>query len=103
MDFIINNMLRSTNGNVVMAIHWTARKVEGDYEASIYNVVNLNEKSHDDIDFIEYANITKEIATEWLKEALGDEKIKAIENSLASVIIDLKSPKTVLGLPWETK
>lgn len=103
MDLIINNMCRNTNGNVVITIHWIAIKAEGDYEASTYGTVNLREKSPDEIDFVQYENITKEIAIEWLKDALGDEKIKAIDKSLDAVIIDLKSPQTAFGLPWEAE
>lgn len=96
-------MCRNINGNVVKTIYWIARKIQGGNEVSTYGAVDLCEKSPDEADFVQYENITKEIAIGWLKAALGDEKIKEIENSLAAAFIDLKSPQTAVGLPWETK
>ena len=101
MDLIINTMYRNTDGDVISTIHWIAKKLSDGYEASTYGSVNLQEKSPSDPSFVSYKDITQNLAIEWLKDALGTEKIAAIETELDVLISALKSPKTASGLPWQ--
>ena len=54
--------------------------------------------------FISYENLTKEIVEQWVKDALGEEKIQELEATALKSIqqrIDKKNnPEFLTGTPW---
>ena len=93
MEFKIANLDRSTDGNIVTTVHWTAIKQDGEFTASSYGSVGV--EVGDTV--IPFANLTEEVVKTWLAEKLD---LVAMEVSLDAQLADLKAPKVASGLPW---
>tara|TARA_R100001086_G_C11836925_1_gene258084 strand:- start:35 stop:523 length:489 start_codon:yes stop_codon:yes gene_type:complete len=55
------------------------------------------------VDFVEYDNLTEDIVVGWIKNILGDDKVKEIEDNLASQIDAQVNPPAATegnGVPW---
>ena len=110
MKIQINNIdrLKSDNGlqDVCKTIHYTmiVSKTVGKYEdvitydVSAIGAVGLDEPNSDD--YIAYEDLTEENVKDWVKYALGEEKMAAIETSLLNQIEEKISPNKLVGLPW---
>lgn len=96
--FNINNMDRDTADGFVNCIHWTATQVDGEFTASTYSTQSFTKG--DDATLVPYVDITKDMAIGWLKAALGDDTLAAIDASLSAQIEEQKAPKKAFGLPW---
>ena len=84
--------------DVVTTVHWTDSDPHGDHTGSSYGVVGLSEA--DSGSFTAYADITKDNAIAWAKDALGTDRVTDIETSIANQIKESKTPKTFTGVPW---
>jgi len=89
---------RDTADGFVTAAHWTASQVDGDFTASIYNTQSFTKE--DGVNLIPYADLTEEIVIGWVKTALGEEAVAAIDTSLAANIAEQKAPSKATGTPW---
>ena len=110
MKIQINNIDRyvSKDGlkDVCKTVHYTmiVSKTIGKYEdvvtydVSAIGTVWLDEPNSDD--YIEYKNLSEEKVKDWVKYALGEEKMAAIETSLLNQIEEKISPTEAIGLPW---
>lgn len=79
--------------NVVYNVHWVVTGTEEDYSATSIGtqVVPLNSEA----DFIPFEDLTNEIVVGWTKDAMGEEKVQAIEDGIANEIIELANPTSV--------
>ncbi len=79
--------------DVVYNVHWNVTGVEGEYSVTNIGtqIVPLSEGST----FIPFEDLTNEIVVEWTKEAMGEETVASIENSIANQIQDLINPTSV--------
>jgi hypothetical protein len=79
--------------NVVYNVHWIVTGTEGDYTVSNIGtqVVPLDNAA----DFIPFEDLTNEIVVEWAKEAMGEDQVQAIEDSLQAQITELENPTSV--------
>ncbi len=79
--------------NVVYNVHWIVTGTEGDYTVSNIGtqVVPLDNAT----DFIPFENLTNEVITGWTKDAMGEEQVQAVEDSIASQIAELENPTSV--------
>jgi len=79
--------------NVVYNVHWIVTGTEEDYTANSIGsqVVALDPEAQ----FIPFEDLTNEIIVEWTKDAMGEEEVQAIENSIANQIIELANPTSV--------
>jgi len=79
--------------NVVYFVHWILTGEEDDYSASYIGLqqieVNPNET------FIPFENLTNEIVTDWVKNAMGPEKVAETENAVALKISEQKNPTSI--------
>lgn len=100
MNFDIVNMDRAMPSGMVQTLHWTCSKQDGEYSASVYGSIGVPEKSPSDQDFINFDDITKEIAVAWLVAAMGAEQVAAHEAAVAAQIAAQKAPVSASGLPW---
>ena len=96
MNLIINQLDRNTNGDVVTTVHWTVSKQDGEFTASSYGTVGLEEGDT----VIPFASLTEETVKTWLSEKLD---LVAMEASLDAQLAELKAPKVATGLPWAVK
>ena len=55
------------------------------------------------VDFVEYDNLTENIVIGWVKSALGEERVKQIEDDIAAQINAKENPPAATegsGVPW---
>jgi hypothetical protein len=100
MDFKIVKIERTLPEGLCTVAHWTATKTDGDYTGSGYGVAYLPAKDPSDPTFIPYEQITEAQAVQWVKEALGQDEVDAIEAGLNDQIEAQKNPTKASGLPW---
>lgn len=85
-----------TGTDTVNCIHWSLDAVDGDYSARVYGTVSITEPTGT---YIPYSEITKDIAVDWVKNALGQEQVDTYEISVVTAINN-EANKVELGLPW---
>jgi hypothetical protein len=93
MNLIINQLDRNTDGDIVTTVHWTATKQDGDFTASSYGTVGLEQGDT----VIPFASLTEATVKTWLVDKLD---LEAMEASLDAQIEAQKNPVTATGLPW---
>jgi len=71
-------------------VHWRVEKEDGDYSASSYGSQSLN--TEDIQDFKPFDEVTSEMVEGWVKDAMGEETVTSIEESLDQQIEDKKNP-----------
>ena len=83
--------------DVVTAIHWRASDTDSDGNSgSSYGSVGVTLGK----DFIAYKDIKEANAIQWAKDALGEDEVKSIEDSIANQIAEQKTPTTASGVSW---
>ena len=99
--FKITNTDYNTDDKFIFCVHWTASKTDNDFSASTYSTQSFTKE--DGVNLIPYADLTEEIVINWVKSALGDEAVAAIDAALTANIEDQKAPKKATGTPWSQK
>lgn len=94
----ISNLDRDTADGFVTVAHWTASQVEGDFSASINNTQSFTKE--DGVNLIPYADLTEATVIEWVKNAIGDAGLEAIDAALTAQITEQKAPSKAAGTPW---
>ena len=84
--------------DVVTAVHWKASDADGDHIGQSSGMVGL--AAADSGSFTAYADITKDNAITWAKDALGTDNITDIETGIAAQITESKTPIMYSGVPW---
>ena len=79
---------------LVTTLHWTAQFSE----TSCYGSIGLGEADPDN--YTPYVDITEAQAVEWAQDALGTEKVIAIESGLTQQKQKILNPTTGKGVPW---
>jgi hypothetical protein len=93
MNLIINQLDRNTDGDIVTTVHYSAVKQDGEFTASSYGTVGLEQGDT----VIPFADLTEETVKTWLADKLD---LVAMETSLDAQLAELKAPKVASGLPW---
>lgn len=85
--------------NVVSSVTWRATATDGALSSTNYGKHNI---PYENIElFTEFSDLTQEQVLGWLKAAMGDEIVAAIESGLAINISEQKPPSAVTpALPW---
>ena len=55
------------------------------------------------VDFVEYDKLTEDVVIGWVKSALGEDKVKEIEDNIAAQIDAQENPPAAtegIGVPW---
>jgi len=94
MDYTLS---QDGHTNVVNTVHWRVSKEDGDYFGSSYGTVGLEAPSGT---FVEWADITEDIAVGWAKAALGDDQVAATEAAIDAQIAEQANPTRGEGVPW---
>ena len=79
--------------DVVYNIHWKLTGKEGEHEVEAIGTVAV--ALDPETPFIPFEDLTNEIIVGWTKEAMGEEQVQAIEDSVASQIAELENPTSV--------
>ena len=94
MDYAVS---QDGHTNVVNTVHWRVSKEDGDNSGSSYGTVGLEAPGES---FVEWDDITEEIAVGWAKAALGDEQVAATEAAIDAQIAELATPTSGTGVSW---
>jgi hypothetical protein len=81
----------------VITAHWTLTVDDGITSDSIYGAVNFKEDS-DKSDYIPFSELTSDLVIGWVKQTLGEEKVKKFEEAVISKL----APNLIVQppLPW---
>ena len=91
------DLTQGDNENIITTIHWTASDADADGNTgSSYGSVGVTLVGTPTA----YADVTEADAIGWAKDALGEEQVTAIEDSIASQIALMKTPTTATGVSW---
>jgi len=96
--FKITNTDYNTEDNFIFCVHWTASQASGDFSASIVNTQSFTKE--DGVNLIPYADLTEATVIGWVKAALGEEAVAAIDAALAAQIAEQQAPSKATGTPW---
>ena len=94
MDYAVS---QDGHTNVVNTVHWRCSKTVGDNSGSSYGTVGLEAPSGT---FVEWADITEDMAVGWAKAALGDDEVAAVEAAIDAQIAELATPTSGTGVSW---
>jgi len=91
------------DGNVppdgqIYTIHYTATHYDQGESAGMYGSIGLGDPTPGN--FTPYDQVTEAQAISWVKAALGDEQVAAIEASLEEQIQQKLNPPSASGVPW---
>lgn len=95
----ISELERHTADGVVYIVHYRVDATDGAYKAGAYGSIGLEAPAEGD-EVVAYADLTPELVTTWVKEALGAEQVEQVEAALASQISEQAAPTTAKGTPW---
>ena len=94
MDYTVS---QDGHTNVVNTVHWRVSKEDGDNSGSSYGTVGLEAPSGS---FVEWADVTEEMAVGWAKAAMGDEQVAATEAAIDAQIAEKATPTSGTGVSW---
>ncbi len=86
--------------NVVYNVHWivTGTSDQLDLQGNAYSATSIGTQTvtvNPETPFIPFEDLTNEIVVEWTKEAIGEEQVQAIEDSLKAQIAELENPTSL--------
>ena len=90
----IVNLERTQDGGVVVA-HWTASKVDGEFEAKSYGTKSFTPDPSAD-GFTAFEDLTEELIVGWFTE----EEVEQIESVLDADLASQAQPQVISGTPW---
>jgi hypothetical protein len=97
-EWNIAQLERHLTDGAVYTAHWTVSLEEEGESASAYGSVGFSDP--DPTDFTPYDELTKEQVVGWVKDALGEEQVTSVEESLANQIQEKLNPTDSPGIPW---
>jgi hypothetical protein len=88
--------------DLVFTVHWRYNaKDEDGHSAVVYSTQAVSYKEGDP--FVAFADLTPELVTEWVTDAMGEERVAALTANLAAQIEQQIHPSQVtLPPPWQT-
>jgi len=99
VTWTISTLERNTSDDGVIVAHWRASDVDGDHSGSSYGTCGFTPNAEAE-GYTAYADINESQVIDWVKGSIGDEGVKAIEDSIAAQIAELKAPAISVGTPW---
>jgi hypothetical protein len=92
----IANLERKTADGYVFTAHYTVDAHDGTYSAGAYGSIGFERPDN----LIPYADLTKDQVIEWVKDALGSDKVLEIGQALLNQINEQRNPTKAAGVPW---
>jgi hypothetical protein len=92
----IANLERETADGFVFTAHYTIAAKNNAYSASAYGSIGFERPE----DLVPYSEITEEMAIQWVKDALTEEKVEQIEGALQDRLDEQAAPTKAAGVPW---
>ena len=91
----ITNLERETADGKVIVVHYTANANNGTYSAGAYGSLGFDGEVT-----TPFADLTEEVVIDWVKDALGAEKVGEVEAALQNQIDEQRAPTKAAGVPW---
>ena len=92
----IANLERETSDGFVYTAHYTVSATDGTYSSSLYGSVGFQRPET----LIPFDDLTQDLVVEWVKEALGEERLEGINDALENQIDEQNQPTKLSGVPW---
>lgn len=88
--------------DVVYVVHWRLNGSNDNYLASVYGSQSLNfDPTDPDYEFVPYEELDEETVLNWVKFAMGEEKVSELELNIDNQIEGLINPPIqTKPLPW---
>ena len=86
--------------DVVYNVHWivTGTSDQLDPQGNAYSATNIGTQVvplNPETPFIPFDELTNEVVVGWTKDAMGEEQVQSIEDSIASQIAELENPTSI--------
>ena len=86
--------------DVVYNVHWivTGTSDQLDPQGNAYSATNIGTQVvplNPETPFIPFDELTNEVVVGWTKDAMGEEQVQGIEDSIASQIAELENPTSI--------
>ncbi len=94
----VANMERETIDGFVMTAHYTVDAVteDGAYRSGAYGRASFERPEN----LIPFADLTEDLVVQWVKEALGTDKVLEIGQALLNQLEEQRHPTKAAGVPW---
>ena len=79
--------------NVVYNVHWIVEASKGEISATSIGTKQI--EVDEDVDFIDFNDLTNATVVGWVKAAMGEEEVEAIEAGLAANIAEKENPTSI--------
>ena len=96
IEWRIANLERETNDGFIFIAHYTINAKSAAYSAGAYGNIGFERPE----DLVPYSEITEEMAIQWVKDALTEEKVEQIEEALQNQLDEQAAPTKAAGVPW---
>ena len=93
----IANLERETSDGFVFTAHYTVNANDGTYSSGAYGSLGLKRPEN----LIPYADLTEGTVIQWVKDALGEEKVQGILDALQGQLDEQRNPTKAAGVPWQ--
>ena len=94
----VANLERETIDGFVMTAHYTVDAVteDGAYRSGAYGSIGFERPEN----LIPFADLTEDLVVQWVKEALGTDKVLEIGQALLNQLEEQRHPTKAAGVPW---
>ena len=93
----IANLERETSDGFVFTAHYTVNANDGTYSSGAYGSLGFERPEN----LIPYADLTEGTVIQWVKDALGEEKVQGILDALQGQLDEQRHPSKAAGVPWQ--
>jgi hypothetical protein len=101
MKWSIDSLKRDANSGVVLIAYWKVTNITSSGVNELSGSIELTPKLPSDPTFVLFEDISEELAIEWVKLTLGNDKVNAIENAVRLNVTDQKDT-FAFGVPWSS-
>jgi hypothetical protein len=92
----IANLERETADGFVFVAHYTVSAEDGAYSSGAYGSIGFERPEN----LIPFADLQEEQIVQWVKEALGEEKVQGVLAALQGQLDEQRAPTKAAGVPW---
>lgn len=92
----IANLERETSDGFVFTAHYTVNANDGTYSSGAYGSLGFERPES----LIPYADLQESTVIQWVKDALGEEKVQGILDALQGQLDEQRNPTKAAGTPW---
>jgi len=96
VEWHIAQLERETTDGYVYTAHYTVDAKDDTYAAGAYGSIGFERPE----ELIPFSELTEAQVIDWVKEALGSEKVLEIGQALLNQINEQRNPTKAAGVPW---